>query len=137
MNHVRQASPTYRVVLSFSLNFPPRHFACHVNWCAFYRKKSSSFFHNSSRRIPFRSTRKKGGKKMQRAFVHLRTTIKFTKTTKCSRFRRTRFTGFQPSGLACAKKKSDQLALRQTAPKRVRRNRGQIRRFRELDGMHE
>ena len=31
-------------------------------------------------------------------------TIKFTKTTKCSRFRQTRLTGFSPSGLACAKK---------------------------------
>ena len=45
-----------------------------------------------------------------------------------------RINRFSAQWLGLCQKQPDQLALRQTAPKRVRRNRGQIRRFRELDG---
>ena len=46
-----------------------------------------------------------------------------------------RINRFSAQWLGLCQKRPDQLALRQTAPKRVRRNRGQIRRFRELDGI--
>ena len=48
-----------------------------------------------------------------------------------------RINRFSSQWLGLCQKRPDQLALRQTAPKRVRRNRGQIRRFRELDGMFD